>query len=269
MLDEEDNEESVRNSIKESACKKFPIMGPNDFEFVKVRQKKITRLELGPNTEYNYSVLKKMAGQGLLYVKVREGYEFIYRDGNGDSDENLLVSSLSSVPSGDQNDETSLCVANRDEACGSNLPVAHVHEEKTAEGTNKIEITDKPGESVTPTSAGDYDCLIQQISARQLTDPVEILKFLQERLIKGRQLDVADGGNSTAPDPEDPNNSTNYICVDRENILQSTLAELQSIEDFSVTFEVDFMGEVAKDYLWKSSQRVDSLGQFSNENKVL
>lgn len=252
MLDEEDNEESVRNSIKESASKKFPIMGPNDFEFVKVRQKKITRLELGPNTEYNYSVVKKMAGQGILYVKVREGYEFIYGESNGDSDENLLVSSFSSVPSGAQNDETNLSVGNRDKAGDSEQAVALVHEEKTAEGTNEVETTNKPGESDTQTSAvhelDPYDCLIQEITAREMTDPVEILKFLQERLIKGRKLDVADGDNSTAPDPEDPKNTTNYICVDRENILQSTLAELQSIEDFSVTFEVDFMGEVAKDY---------------------
>ena len=28
--------------------------------------------------------------------------------------------------------------------------------------------------------------------------------------------------------------------MDRENILQSTLAELQYVEDFSVTFEVDY-----------------------------
>ena len=47
MLDEEDNEESVRNSIRESVIKKLPIISPNDFEFVKVQQKKITRLELG------------------------------------------------------------------------------------------------------------------------------------------------------------------------------------------------------------------------------
>ena len=251
MLDEEDNEESVRNSIKESASKKFPIMGTNDFEFVKVRQKKITRLELGPNTEYDYSVVKKMAGQGLLYVKVREGFEFIYGESNDDSDENLLVPSFSSVRSGDKNDETNLSVVNRDKADKSELAVAQVHE-KTAEGTNEVETTDKPCESDTPTSAADeldpYDCLIQEITEREMTDPVEILKFLQESLIKGRQLDVADGGDSTAPDPEDPKNSTNYICVDRENILQTTFVELQSIEDFSVTFEVDFMGEVAKDY---------------------
>lgn len=38
------------------------------------------------------------------------------------------------------------------------------------------------------------------------------------------------------------------FCVDRQNILKTTFAELESIEDFCITFEVDFMGEVAKDY---------------------
>ena len=47
MLDEQDDEQSVRNAIKESVGKKFPIIRANDFEFVKVRQKKISVLELG------------------------------------------------------------------------------------------------------------------------------------------------------------------------------------------------------------------------------
>ena len=54
MLAEEDDEQPVRNAIKESVGKKFPIIRANDFEFVKVRQKKISVLELGPGTEYNY-----------------------------------------------------------------------------------------------------------------------------------------------------------------------------------------------------------------------
>ena len=36
--------------------------------------------------------------------------------------------------------------------------------------------------------------------------------------------------------------------MDQENVLQSTFAELESITDYRVTFEVDFLGEVARDY---------------------
>ena len=54
MLDEEDDEQSVRNAFKESVRKKFAIIRANDFEFVKMHQNKVSVLELGPGTEYNY-----------------------------------------------------------------------------------------------------------------------------------------------------------------------------------------------------------------------
>lgn len=76
------------------------------------------------------------------------------------------------MPSGDQNDQTNLSVANRDKADYSEQAVAHVYEGKIAEGTNEVETTNKPGESDTPTSAVDeldpYDCLIQEITAREI-----------------------------------------------------------------------------------------------------
>ena len=77
-ISENDNEEAIRQSIKESLSNKFPVIGSNDFEFVKVRQKKVSPTELGPVTEYSFAVVKKMAGQGLLYVRIKRGYEFLY-----------------------------------------------------------------------------------------------------------------------------------------------------------------------------------------------
>ena len=192
-------------------------------------------LELGPGTEYNHSVVKKMAGQGLLYVKVKEGFECVYGESSDDSDEILLISPLSSVNNSDGTDKTELTVA----------PLEHIIVQ-----TDEIETTNEPGESDMPVNTGTevnpYDCLIDEISAKDFIDPVEILKFLQARLIKGRELDVVDEEN--VPDPKDPKNCTNYICVHRENVLQTTFAELEFIEDFCMTFEVDFIGEVAKDF---------------------
>ena len=40
---------------------------------------------------------------------------------------------------------------------------------------------------------------------------------------------------------------TNYITVDRERIIESTFSELEYINDFRVTFKVDFMGEESVD----------------------
>ena len=43
-LDEDDNEKSIRNAIKDSLSSKFPVLGINDFDFVKVRHKAISKL---------------------------------------------------------------------------------------------------------------------------------------------------------------------------------------------------------------------------------
>ena len=40
---------------------------------------------------------------------------------------------------------------------------------------------------------------------------------------------------------------TNFITVDRENILQTTFEEIKEIEDPAITFEVDFYSERAQD----------------------
>ena len=51
--------------MKESLKAKLPLLGVKDFDFVKVRQKATSVLQVGPGTEYNYTVVKKMAGQGF------------------------------------------------------------------------------------------------------------------------------------------------------------------------------------------------------------
>lgn len=249
MLDEEDNEESVRNSIRESVIKKLPIISPNDFEFVKVWQKKITRLELGPNTEYSYSVVKKMAGQGLLYVKVREGFEFIYGESSEDLDDNMLQSPFENLHKSDATDPTG---ATEDKNGENEVDVAPVQHTAELLVTHQGETTGRLCESdISAQLKHDEEDLCDSIirGITDLTDPVEILKFLQQHLVKGRQLDIAHGVDSRiALDPKDPQNATNYICVDCASILTTTFAEFQSIQDFSITFEVDFMGEVARDY---------------------
>ena len=57
-----------------------------------------------------------MVGQGLLYVKVREGFDCVSGESNDDSDENLLVSSFSWVHSNDNNNEKNLTFGNEDKS---------------------------------------------------------------------------------------------------------------------------------------------------------
>ena len=79
MLQEDDDETTIRGKVSESLTGKFLSLGTNDFEFVKVRHKTISTLHLGPETEYNFAVVKKIAGQGLLYLKVKQGFQFLYK----------------------------------------------------------------------------------------------------------------------------------------------------------------------------------------------
>lgn len=100
--------------------------------------------------------------------------------------------------------------------------------------------------------------MINEINEKGLTDPVEILKLLQLRLIKGRALDIGIRDTDLPPNPSDEKNATNYICVDREKILKTTFDELSGIS-FLHHLRNRFHGRVSKG-LWGTSQRVDPIG---------
>jgi len=108
-------------------------------------------------------------------------------------------------------------------------------------------IVDLTAES-TGSSTGNldkFDVIIRKIHGQQLADPTEILRFLQKELQQGRKLNIA---SLTDVDENDESQKTNYISIDRFNLLKSTFAELDSIENFFLTYEVDFINESAKDF---------------------
>ena len=79
MLQEEDEENDIRDAIQKSLQKKYALIGKGDFEFKKVRHKRVTDLELPPNLSFSYPVIKKIAGQGVLYIQLKAGLEFCYK----------------------------------------------------------------------------------------------------------------------------------------------------------------------------------------------
>ena len=48
VLEECAEKTAIRKAVKESLTAKFPFLGVDDFEFVKVRHKAISTLQLGP-----------------------------------------------------------------------------------------------------------------------------------------------------------------------------------------------------------------------------
>ena len=224
-LNEDDDEKSIRNAIKDAVTSKIPALGANDFDFVKVRHKAITKLELGPGTEFNYAVVKKMAGQGLVYVKVKQGYEFVY---DSDNDADLLKSYMG----------PEIEVVNVDETNATANASASTSHVDTKQLTQEDPEANQANQEESSSCASFIDALINEITSQGLNDPVEILRFLQENLVKGRVLDVQDTSDT-------PEGETNYICVDRHNIMESTFSELEAIQNFHITF--DFIGEMARD----------------------
>ena len=71
-------------------------------------------------------------------------------------------------------------------------------------------------------------------------EPTQMLKYLQSKIVRGRSLDLSEDAVALSGE-------TNFIAVDRENILESTFEELRSVNDPRITFQADFYGEQAQD----------------------
>ena len=227
LLDETDNEEAIRRAIQSSLQNKYPIIGVNDFDFVKVKRKTVITLEMGEGIAYDYAIIKKMAGQGSLYVKVKQGYEFLYEETKETS---RGAGSVSTKELETDSDNADLM-----------KPVFEIASEPIIVDSEDA-ADERKCQDVEVTSDSDSsNSLITDINEQELTDPVEVLRFLQKRIIRGRELDIKCLSDTTE------GGETNLICVNRDDILNTTFSELKDIQDYCITFEVDFVGEIAKD----------------------
>ena len=246
MAEEDDNEANIRKKIKDSLVNKFEAIGENDFEFVKVRQKKISVLDLGPNTEYGYAVAKKIAGQGLLYIKIKQGYDFVYSSEDTDNPTSGHPSSnCVATTSTDTVQPDAVTFPTVDDSPSFDQICIDVPSNvQTADGREPL----KPTSPVSVAASSDPRCvskaviqkIISECCQNGLNDQAQILSVLQRELLHGRKLDLTEHESTCEGE-------TNYICVNREDILKTTFNELESLADFCITFEVDFMGEMASD----------------------
>ncbi|XP_028414357.1 uncharacterized protein LOC114537514 [Dendronephthya gigantea] len=81
---------------------------------------------------------------------------------------------------------------------------------------------------------------IDYCKKRKIEDPIEILRVLQQFIVTGRQLDIQDPSDCLEGD-------TNYILVNRQNVLASAMEEIEPLMNPRLTLEVCFYGEVAAD----------------------
>ena len=97
------------------------------------------------------------------------------------------------------------------------------------------------GESEVATTVSIEELVSQTVQHCRETgkdsNPVEILRYFQSLVVTGRSLEVTDTRES-------PEGSTNFIMVDRFNILQTGLDEIRALSDKRLTLEVQFYNEV-------------------------
>ncbi|CAB3983996.1 leucine-rich repeat-containing DDB_G0290503 isoform X1, partial [Paramuricea clavata] len=105
-----------------------------------------------------------------------------------------------------------------------------------------------PNEAITPiaeSGAPSFDNIAEAVakhcSENEIVDSVEILRCFQKEIVTGRELDVSDPTQVCE-------GLTNYILVDRANILLTSLDEIKDITDLRPTLQVEFYGECAEDY---------------------
>ena len=244
-LNEDDDESGVRAKIASSLKGQYSLLGPNDFDFVKVTQKRISVLRLGENTEYNYGVVKKLAGQGLLYIRIKQAFDFVLnehaelaQDESPPIDQPVSESyqpiqqSISGITYQTAG-STSTITAQRD---GHTLPTT-----ATLQTAGLISTT-------TPfcqTEGNDngtefYGKIISEFPASVIVEPTEMLRYLQRKIGRGWPLDMTDDATILMGD-------TNFIAVDCDNTLDMTFKELKTVREPRVTFQVDFHGEMAQD----------------------
>ena len=75
-----------------------------------------------------------------------------------------------------------------------------------------------------------------------------MLRYLQSKIVRGRFLDVKD--NATYIE------ETNFIAVDRDNILETTLDELKSVEDPRNNFLRRVLWRTGSGQ-WRTEKRID------------
>ena len=230
MSNERDGERDIRTKIADSLRRKFPLFGGDDFDFIKVRHKRISQPELQASSEFNYMVVKKLAGQGMLYIRVRPGRSFFVDDADEEQedDDDLLKPYYDESKDKEQ-------TANKDES-ESTIHVIDLVEEGV--GKEIEEVQRKALER--PLPVYNIQPLIEEATKEALINPVEVIRFFQKKLQRGRDLHILDASVISTGE-------TNYISVDRSRLLETTIAELKYVKDFRLTFEVDFMGELAQD----------------------
>ena len=203
---EYDSEKDIRVKIRDSLCNKFSLFCADDFEFVKVRHKRISKPALQAGAEFNYTIVKKLAGHRLLYLQLKPECKH-----STEEDE---------IDSKSHNECRDNATAEAETQTSSNRKgdVMHI-DEVTAEQTVDARDGNHDSKAINvftkPPPAFDIQPLIDEGKRESCMEPIEILRSMQKKLHKGRDLNVLSSEDTT------PHGEPKYISIDRSRVLES------------------------------------------------
>jgi len=220
-LNSEANEQAVRKALCDAIQLKYPSVACQDIVFLKAIRRKLTQ----PVNcdEYSFKQVKSLAGQGAIYIKLKDGFSFLLDNGSSHGD------------SVKENDQTMNITYGNDD--GRPVLLTEPTEIKQASGNDDLNTTAEV--KIDDLETATAEC-ISTCKKRDLNNPVEILKCAQKFILQGRPLDV-----TSLSEPLD--GETNFVCVDRFKVLESAMEELKYITNPRLTLEVSFYGEAAHD----------------------
>ena len=91
------NEISIRSAIQEVLVNRVPDIHTWDFDFVKVKGKKVTTPVFKKGQDVGYKQLKALAGQGAIYVRLKNN-EVLNKTDALDSKEVVVIADNNNVP---------------------------------------------------------------------------------------------------------------------------------------------------------------------------
>ena len=233
----------VRNAIQKSLQKKYALIGKEDFEFKKVRHKTVTDPELAPNLSFSYPVIKKIVGQGVLYIQLKAGLEFYYKwDSEDESD--FLFSRV--------NEEIPPTATTQKSSSSQNIPSdTNMNQGDSvvlSSSINKTELSDESKQ------------FINDIKEKNLQTPLEILKFIQKTFFKGRTLDVADINT-------DSKGKQTIFVWSEKTFTSLHLQNWSQSHRLSCHIWSWFLGRVGQRLRW-TKEGVDSLSEQSYQKNI-
>ena len=187
------------------------------FEIVKNSGGTLTRPNLSAGKDIDAKLLLKSIADpsGWVHLTLLEELLDSFMD---PSDKKLLVSPFAVEDTGDPMGGDGLFIDLTDAADGVGLSLQN--SANVTESSNSDVTTLNANENQSQSSSLNIKSIIRDAKKRELSDPVEVLKYLPKEIVTGRPLEVTNSKDTIEGE-------TNYLTVDRDNILAKIYPELQ------------------------------------------